>query len=94
MSECPEIVVYRICHVTRLIGDFPSCVARFIETKRNPKTGNHWVEFLPMIFSGNTAEAAIAAAREFWSDETAKIEARRSNIVKAREGRQRQRQSI
>jgi hypothetical protein len=84
MSECPEIVVYELYSTSRFIPAIPNCIARF---HRNG-------DFLPMIFSGDTAEAAIATAHAFWASETAKIEARRSNMIKAREGRQRQQQSI
>lgn len=77
MSKCPAIVVYRVCEVTVYTGNYPSYIARYWSAG----------DFLPMIFSGDTAEAAIAAAQAFWMAETAKIEARRARLTSAREGR-------
>lgn len=71
MSECPEIVVYyKITGLTRA----PVYVARFWQ-------GN---DFLPMIFSGDTPASVEAAARKFWSDETARRDERRARVAHAR----------
>lgn len=75
MSECPEIVVYY--RVTAMMGrDHTAApyIARFWQNG----------DFLPMIFSGDTPESAEAAARQFWSVETAKIETRRTRLAQAR----------
>ena len=85
MKECPEIVVYR-SHTSL---DVPMWTARLAERKRHPTTQRLWWDFLPMIFSGDSSQEAEAAARQFWSDETAKIASRASHLTKAREARQR-----
>lgn len=69
MKQLPEIVVYAQTGTPLRGAEF---VSRFWQDG----------EFLPMIFSGNSAWAADRAAREFWSTETAKIEAKRGQVAK------------
>lgn len=73
--ECPEIVVYWQIGPSPFRG--PDFVARFWQAG----------EFLPMIFSGDTPDATRAAARQFWSTETAKTEALKVRAAYARETR-------
>ena len=75
MSECPEIIVYEQLGPEPMRG--PDFVARFWQAG----------DFLPMIFSGDSVEAARAAARQFWSTETAKTEGMRIRMAHARQTR-------
>jgi hypothetical protein len=66
----------------------PLWLARFVELVVNSKTRefSSW-GFLPMVFEGDSEQAVIDAARKFWAEEAAKIEARRVNVAKARAAR-------
>lgn len=77
MSECPEIVVYEITDETWLVGKMAPYVARFWQNG----------DFLPMIFSGDTPDIVIGAARAFWKTETDKIAASGLKLTKARGAR-------
>ena len=63
-------------------------LARFVVVKHVKNKGDLYEE-LPMIFRGATEEAAKGAAVQFWQAETAKMEAKRINLAKARQARRR-----
>lgn len=81
MSACPNIAVYEIVPGELHRAGVAPWVARYVVPKRNPKTGAQWFDFLPMIFQGDSREAVETAAKRFWTDETAKIEARRAHAA-------------
>lgn len=90
-APCPEIVVYKLASSTHPEGpmmEIPSYVARFYQNR----------EFLPMLFSARESETAIAAARQFWTDEATKIDdtkaKRGAALVKARAARVSKRKGV
>jgi hypothetical protein len=78
---CPTIIVYERIDA---LGAF---IARYAIRKIDPKTKSEWWGFLPMLFSGETEEEVRTTASQFWADQTAKIEARRTGAAKARAAR-------
>ena len=78
--ECPPVAVYQL--VSGLM-EGPQFVSRFVTEKRH-KDGTRSVDFLPMIFSGETMEAAFLAATLFWASETDKLAARQASLERAR----------
>ena len=77
MSECPEIVVYWLTQESACPVAASEYIGRYYQADK----------FLPMVFSGDTPSIVIAAAQLFWSEETRKIESRRTRLIKAREAR-------
>lgn len=81
---CPEIVVY-----AQLAPNWPNpfrgpdFVARFWQAG----------DFLPMIFSGDTPDAARGVSSQFWETETAKIEVRATHLAEMRRASLRARQA-
>ena len=81
MTTCPQIVAYKLLPETQIQWRGKLACDGFI--------ARFWQggDFLPMIFSGQTSDAAITAARSFWQSETAKIEARRAHAAEMGKGR-------
>jgi len=82
MTDCPMIATYEYFNGPMVAR----WLARFVVVKHVKNKGDVY-EALPMIFSGETEEAAKGAAVQFWQAETAKMEAKRINLAKARQAR-------
>jgi hypothetical protein len=86
MTPCPQIATYRLSCGP---GGIPSWLARYVVTKRNPKSGAVSTGFLPMVFEASYEAGAIEAAESFWASEQAKIDARADRLAAARDTRKR-----
>jgi hypothetical protein len=71
-APCPAIATFMLMSGPAVK---PWC-ARFVVTKIDPKTKVRWADFLPMIFDGHSEHGVAAAARAWWRDEQAKIQAK------------------
>jgi hypothetical protein len=93
MAECPRIVTYLNADIMRAgDGTAPGPMIGSLWLARlsvvNSETHEFsWWGFPSMIFEGDSEQAVIDAARKFWTEKTAKIEARRVSLAKARAAR-------
>ena len=75
-TPCPEIAVYQIVSGP-CAAEF---IARYAVPKHNPKTGERWFEFLPIVFAGKSYDDVMLTARQFWLNEQAKIAAKAARL--------------